>query len=46
MNSETLVNAVLDDQCIHIQNPLELHNWAKSLGATREEIRKIGRAHV
>ena len=39
MNSATLVNAVLDDQCIHIQNPLELHNWAKSLGATREEIR-------
>ena len=25
--------------CIDIRNPLELHCWAKSLGATREEIR-------
>ena len=31
--------AGLDEQCIHIRNPLDLHHWAKSLGATREEIR-------
>ena len=39
MNSETAGPAVLDDQCIDIRNPLELHTWAKSLGASREEIR-------
>ena len=39
MNSDTASRAALDDQCINIKNPLELHTWAKSLGATREEIR-------
>lgn len=39
MNSETANPAAIDDQCINIENPLELHIWAKSLGATREEIR-------
>jgi hypothetical protein len=39
MNHDTANPAVLDDQCINIQDPLELHIWAKSLGATREEIR-------
>lgn len=39
MNNETASPAAIDDQCINIHNPLELHSWAKSLGATREEIR-------
>lgn len=28
-----------DDQCINVTDPLQLHSWAKALGATREEIR-------
>ena len=39
MKHEPVNPAVLDEQCIDIRNPLELHCWAKSLGATREEIR-------
>ena len=39
MNNESANSAFLDDQCINVTNPLELHAWAKSLGATREEIR-------
>ena len=39
MNDKTWSADILDEQCIDIQNPLQLHGWAKSLGATREEIR-------
>ena len=39
MNDESANPAFLDDQCINVTNAIELHVWAKSLGAAREEIR-------
>ncbi len=38
MDFENTVHPMPDSQCIDILNPLEVHNWARSLGASRQEI--------
>jgi Protein of unknown function (DUF3606) len=39
MNDQLLSAGILNTQYIDIYSPVELHGWAKSLGATRDEIR-------
>ena len=39
MSTESIGPDFLECQRINATNPLELHAWAKSLGATHDEIR-------